>query len=72
MSCKKWIVQAQNKPLVSKSDLAKASPKTPAIVAPISPLGIPAKCGSPNSMAETIKIVIGESNPCKGDTIPKR
>ena len=72
ISCKKWIIHAQNIPLVSNNDLAKTKPKILAIVAPIIPLGIPAKWGIPNNMAETIKILMGERIPFRGDTIPNR
>jgi len=70
MSCRKCIAHAQKKPLVSYIDFAKTNPKIPAIVTPIIPLGIPAKCGIPNNTAEMRKIVVGARCPLNGDTIP--
>ena len=49
------MVQAQNNPFVSYNDLANTSPKSPAIIAPIIPPGIPAKWGMPNNIAEIVK-----------------
>lgn len=64
--------QAQKMPLVSNSDLANTNPKTPAMVAPIIPFGIPAKWGRPNNMAEIKQMLVGVSKALKGETIPMR
>lgn len=62
--------QAQKIPLVSYTDLAKTKPKMPAITTPITPLGIPIKCGIPNKKAEIKNTVVGVIKPFKGETIP--